>query len=105
MDDNDFWIVKAKFRLKPTEEGGRMSGIKSGYRPNHVFEYKDGSMISAYMGEIKFDGQEWIEPGEGKFVTVQFTRGQEIERFLTIGRLWWIHEGNRLVGEAVIVEV
>lgn len=82
-----------------------MSGIKSGYRPNHVFEYIDGSMVSAYMGEIKFDGQEWIEPGEGKVVTVQFMRGQKIENFLTIGRLWWIHEGDRVVGEAEIIEV
>lgn len=105
MNDNEFWIVKAKLRLKPTDEGGRRTGIKSGYRPNHVFEYRDGSIVSAYMGEIKFDGQEWIEPGEERIVTVRFILGQPIEKFLTIGGRWWIHEGGRLVGEAEIVEV
>ena len=105
MDNKDFWIVKAKFRLKSTDEGGRKTGIKSGYRPNHVFEYRDGNMVSAYMGDIKFDEQEWIEPGEEKIVTVRFIPGQPIEQFLTIGRRWWIHEGPNLVAEAEIVEV
>lgn len=105
MDNKDFWIVKANFRLKSTDEGGRKTGIKSGYRPNHVFEYKDGHMVSAYMGEIKFDGQEWIEPGQEKVVTVRFYTGQPIENFLTIGRRWWIHEGPNLVGEAEIVGI
>ena len=30
--------IKAKLRLYPTENGGRKTGIKTGYRPNHVFE-------------------------------------------------------------------
>jgi translation elongation factor EF-Tu-like GTPase len=105
MDSKDFWIVKAKFRLKGTDEGGRKTGIISGYRPNHVFEYKEGKMVSAYMGDIKFDGQELIKPGEERIVTVRFIPGQPIEKFLTLGRRWWIHEGPNLVGEAEIVEV
>ena len=105
MDSKDFWTVKAKLRLNSTNEGGRKTGIKTGYRPNHVFEYKDGKMISAYMGDIKFDDQEWIKPGEEKIVTVRFIPGQPIKNFLTIGRQWWIYEGPNLVAEAEIVEV
>lgn len=32
-------IVKARIKLIPTEQGGRKTGIISGYSPNHVFEY------------------------------------------------------------------
>jgi hypothetical protein len=38
MRTDDLIIVKAKITMKTTEEGGRQFGIKSGYRPNHVFE-------------------------------------------------------------------
>lgn len=105
MNAKIFYIVKARIRLKPTNEGGRKTGIKSGYRPNHVFEYKNGNMVSAYMGDVIFDEQEWIEPGEEKVVTIRFMSGQAIKDFLTVGRIWWIHEGNRLVAEAEIVGI
>jgi translation elongation factor EF-Tu-like GTPase len=105
MDDNDFWIVKAKFRLRCTEEGGRRTGIISGYRPNHVFKYKDNKFVAAYMGDIRFSEHEIIKPGEEKIVTVRFIHGQPIKHYLTVGRQWWIHEGPNLVGEAYIVEV
>lgn len=105
MKDIDFWIVKAKFRLKKTTEGGRSVGIRSGYRPNHVFEYRGDNTFSAYMGDIKFNENESIEPGQEKIVTVRFMPGQPIKKFFIIGRKWWIHEGPNLVGEAEFLEV
>ncbi|MEQ8245224.1 hypothetical protein [Fulvivirga sp.] len=105
MRDHDFWSVKAKFRLRATTEGGRKNGIKSGYRPNHVFEYRGSNTFSAYMGEIKFNESESIEPGQEKIVTVRFKPGQPIKEFFTIGRKWWVHEGPILVGEAEILEI
>ena len=49
--------VKAKLKLKSTEEGGRQTGFISGYRPNHVFEYKDnGQLLQTYIGDIIFEG-------------------------------------------------
>lgn len=53
MNNKEFLIVKAKFKLKGTADGGRKTGIIRGYRPNHVFEYKDNKMVSAYMGDIQ----------------------------------------------------
>ena len=35
---NNRIVIKAKITFKSTEEGGRKTGIKSGYRPNHAFE-------------------------------------------------------------------
>ena len=97
--------VKAKIRLDTTEEGGRVNGIKSGYRPNHVFEKKEnGEMVEAFMGDIGFDTQDLLELGKEYEVMVRFPLVQRIERFMDKGRKWWIHEGARKVGQAEIVE-
>jgi translation elongation factor EF-Tu-like GTPase len=97
--------IKARLRLKTTDEGGRFSGIKTSYRPNHVFEYNDkGNFITTYIGQIDFD-KEWIQLGEEEEVTVTFILDPSIENYLTVGRHWWIHEGKKLVGEAEIIEV
>jgi len=97
--------VKGKIRLNTTEEGGRKNGIISGYRPNHVFEYKEnGEMVEAFMGDIGFDKQETLELGKEYEVMIRFPLVQRIERFMDKGRKWWIHEGPRKVGQAEIIE-
>lgn len=97
--------VKALIRLKATEDGGRLTGILSGYRPDHVFEYgENGNMIEAYMGDIRWNDGLAIGPGEEKVVTVRLSSSWKIERYLNIGRKWWIHEGPRCLGEAELIE-
>ena len=50
---NDLIIVKARIYLKTADEGGRKTGVKSGYRPNHAFEIpKDIRHIHTYIGDI-----------------------------------------------------
>ncbi len=95
--------IKAKLTVKKTEDGGRQNGFVSGYRPNHVFEYNKDQLLQTYIGDIIFEGQSTIEPGETKDVTVRFLVNQPIEKYLDKGRTWWIHEGERIVGEAVII--
>lgn len=96
--------VKAKLKLKSTEEGGRQTGFISGYRPNHVFEYNDnGQLLQTYIGDIIFEGTPTIEPGEEREVTVRFIMNQPIEKYLDKGRIWWIHEGTRQIGQAEII--
>ena len=69
MAANDLIIVKAKITMKTTVEGGRISGFKSGYRPNHVFELpSDLRNLKTYIGDIQFDDQELIASGETKIV-------------------------------------
>jgi len=96
--------VNAIIRLKKTEEDGRTKGILSGYRPNHVFEYEEsGKFKEAFMGDIHFEGDHFLELGEEHKVLVRFPFVQKIERFMDIGRTWWIHEADKIVGEAKIV--
>ena len=97
--------IKAKLRLKTTEEGGRINGIKSGYRPNHVFEYLDnGEIKEAFMGDIQYECDEILELGTEFEVLVRFSFNQRIEHFMHKGRKWWIHEGSHQVGQAEIID-
>jgi hypothetical protein len=105
-NSNKLISVKAKIKLKETDEGGRRSGIISGYRPNHVFEYeKDGKINQTFMGDIIFENQMTIEPGEEKIVIVRFLLNQPIEKYLNKGQIWWIHEGPNLVGRGEVLSI
>ncbi|NRR93404.1 hypothetical protein HSX10_17655 [Winogradskyella undariae] len=103
---SDIIEIKAKFTLYPTENGGKKSGIKTGYRPNHVFAYKENSsdFATAYVGQIDFE-KEWILPNDSETVTVRFLKGGNISELIKKGRVWWIHEGRRKVGEAEVLEI
>jgi len=99
-------IIKAKITFKTTEEGGRKTGVKSGYRPNHVFEKTDNiKLLRTYMGEIKFDNEESIQPGETNIVTVRFLKNPEIEKYMRVGQIWYIYEVPKLIAEGEIIEI
>lgn len=96
-------IVKARIKLIPNEDGGRKTGIISGYRPNHVFEYTSkGKLQRTYIGDINFEGED-LMPGEERIATVRFLLVKELEQYLTKGRKWWLHEGPKIIGEAEVL--
>jgi len=103
---NNLILVKASIYLLKTEEGGRASGIKTGYRSDHVFEKpKNINDFKSYGGQINFDDQEFFYPGEVKIVTVKFLRNPIVEQFLKAGQKWYIYEGPRFIGEGEILEI
>jgi len=106
MRTEDLIIVKAKIIMKATDNGGRKSGFKSGYRPNHVFELPaDLRNLKTYIGDIQFDDQELIEPGETKIVTVRFLKTPKIEKYINVGQKWLINEAARTLGFGEILEI
>ncbi|GHE49558.1 hypothetical protein GCM10017764_35720 [Sphingobacterium griseoflavum] len=52
--------------------------------------------------DIVWRGRELIE-GEERLLTIRFIATPELEGLLTKGRLWWLHEGSVLIGEAEII--
>lgn len=102
-NENGLFIVKARIKLTPTEQGGRKTGIISGYRPNHVFEYtSEGKLKRTYIGDINFEG-EHLMPGEERIAIVRFLLLKELDQYLTKGRKWWLHEGPNIIGEGEIL--
>jgi translation elongation factor EF-Tu-like GTPase len=105
MQKDDLIIVKARITMKTTGQGGRQSGFKSGYRPNHVFEMPDNlKNLRTYIGDIQFDDQDLIEPGETKIVTVRFLKVPEIEKYIMVGQKWFINEAAMTLGIGEILE-
>ena len=106
MRTDELIIVKARIRMKTTEEGGRKSGFKSGYRPNHLFELPDDLRnLKTYIGDIVFDDQELIVPGETKVVTVRFLKMPQVEKYIKVGQKWFINEAARTLGFGEILEI
>ena len=93
--------VRAKIKLNLT----RKTGIKTGYRPNHVFEYNDNGNLNTFIGEIQFDKDKTLLPGEEGIVKVRFLFTMPLEKYINIGRQWFIHEGKYKIGEAEIIEI
>ena len=104
--NSDIINIKAKLTLYSTENGGRETGIGTGYRPNHVMEYLPNSdeFPTTYIGQFDFE-KEIIYPGETENINVMFLKHQNIEELLEKGKIWWIHEGPRKIGEAEVLEV
>lgn len=106
MQTDNLILVKAKISMKTTEDGGRKSGFKSGYRPNHVFELPDDlRKLHTYIGDIQFDDQDLIEPGETKIVTVRFLKVPQIEKYIKVGQKWFINEAAKTLGFGEILEI
>lgn len=96
--------IPASITLLPTEEGGRNIGIISGFRPDHIFGYQQNKeWLQKFIGDIVFEGNEMIHPGETREVTVRFLLNQPIEKYLAKGRTWYLQEGGRLVGKAIVL--
>nr|WP_276482587.1 hypothetical protein [Paraflavitalea sp. H1-2-19X] len=106
MSTNDLIIVTARIHMKKTDEGGRKFGFASGYRPNHVFEIpENGDTLTTYAGDIQFDDQLLVEPGETKVVTVRFLNMSTIAQYMKIGQKWYINEANRTLGFGEILSL
>jgi hypothetical protein len=68
-----------------------------------VFEYTaEGKLQRTYLGDINFEGED-LTPGEERITTVRFLLVKELEQYLTKGRIWWLHEGPNIIGEAEIL--
>lgn len=107
MENNtNILLITARIYLRLTSEGGRQSPIKSGYRPNHVFELQqDLRRLQTYIGEIRFNDVPLIYPGDIHLVTIAFLRMPQVEKHLQPGKKWWIYEVPKLVAEGEILSI
>lgn len=100
-DKMDNLFVKALLKLN----NKRTTGIKTGYRPNHVFEYYPDGIIRTFVGEIQFEKDKIIMPGEEAIVTVCFLLCVPIEKYISLGKKWFVHEAGNKIGDAEILEI
>lgn len=90
----------AKIRLLSTSEGGRKTGIMSGYRPNVSF-------ADSINTDVKFEliNHTSLEPGEKDTVTLTPLNFDAISDFLTFGSQFIIREGAKIIGQGMVLEI
>jgi translation elongation factor EF-Tu-like GTPase len=91
--------VTARIKLLKTEEGGRTSFVRSGYRPNIRFGdlYTDGALT--------FLEHQQVYPGDKCAVRVTFRNPDYVRAYLRVGAYFDITEGSRKIGEGVILSI
>ena len=101
-----FFEIKSNLRLIESENGGRKTSIRNGYRPDHVFEHEESGIVKyAFIGDIQLGDIEELNPGEQAKVKVRFLTHQPIEQHLKIGNKWSIHDGSKKVGTCEILNI
>jgi translation elongation factor EF-Tu-like GTPase len=91
--------VTARIKLLKTEEGGRITWVRSGYRPNIRFGdlYTDAALT--------FLDHQQVYPGDKCTVRVTFANPDYVRAHLKVGACFDITEGPRKVGEGVILSI
>ena len=97
-DDFDF-IAYLKYRT--TDEGGRMTPAKSGYRPQVCFDFEK----STSSGRQIFINKEWVTPGESVEAEITLLSPQIFENQLYEGLKFKFTEGSKIIGIGEILKI
>lgn len=98
MQNSDF---KAGLKYKTTEEGGRETITKSGYRPTLKFNFDE--MLTS--GIQTFIDKEQVYPGESVDAYIKILSAPHFYGRLEEGMEFIFTEGDRTIGTGVIKEV
>ncbi len=95
--------IEAEIRFLTTEEGGRQSPVKSGYRPHHDFGLEVTQVDAAHI----YADDEWVAPGDSVIAGLIFPpiSRRYLEGQLRQGLEFTVQEGARIVGRGRITEV
>jgi elongation factor Tu len=96
--------IEAEIQFLTTEEGGRQTPVKSGYRPHHDFGVDETQFDAAH----EYVDREWVSPGETVVAMLTFP-GPACHDYLA-GRLhegfeFTVQEGARVVARGRITKV
>lgn len=91
----------AELRYLSTQEGGRITPVKSGYRPHVKFPF---SKIMT-SGQQKFIDKEIVYPGDTVQAEITILSPQYFENLLEIGMEFEVGEGSRIVAFGELIEI
>ncbi len=91
--------VVAQLRLALSEENGRRSGIRTGYRSQFRFEGQDNDV------ELTLADCGCLEPGESGTALLRFFAPGLQNRRLSVGAMFHLAEGKVIVATGYIAEI
>ena len=92
---------RAILKYKSTEEGGRTTPAKSGYRPAIKFDFDE--MLTS--GMQYFIDREWVYPGETVDADISILASPYFEGCLYEGLEFKFTEGSRIIGTGTITKI
>ena len=95
--------LEAKIYLLTTDEGGRQSGVASGYRPDHNFEREDPNELNGAQHE--YPGGGTLDLGETKRARLCLLAPEKNAGRLYEGMAFTAQEGPRVVARGRITRV
>jgi translation elongation factor EF-Tu-like GTPase len=90
----------ALLSMLPTEQGGRKRPVYNHYRPAFSF-----NRVNQFSGEISFDDEQELRPGNTTTVEVKLLPSRHIPQRLKSGDAFTILEGDKIVGTGVIQHI
>jgi translation elongation factor EF-Tu-like GTPase len=90
--------LKAELTFLATEDGGRITPVKSGYRPQ--FHYAGNDWDASHTYDV-----DWVAPGDTVLATLTFFRPQNHVGKLYSGMPFAIREGARKVANGHILNI
>ncbi len=95
--------IRAKIYVFRSDEGGRKSGIFSGYHPG---VYWDGlEEMGGNDGQLILEGKDKCLPGEECIGRIEFYHREFLPRSLKVGTTFTMREGGRIVGRGEVMAV
>ncbi len=101
---NGYVEIEAEIRFLTTEEGGRKSGVYSGYRGQFFYQGDDYDGVQSFP-----DSPDSMIPlGTTVRASIRFRqeRWEDVHsKRITVGMPFEIKEGNRIVGRGIVKRV
>ena len=94
--------VEARLTMRRTEDGGRKSPIRSGYRPNWWLSGETGDVWAG--GTLELIGTEKLAPGETALVRI-YPFVPDVWSLLQAGSSLEMCEGPALIGKGLVTRV
>lgn len=91
--------IEAEIRFLTTEEGGRTTPARSGYRPQFYYDGHDWDAHQVYPDA------EWVKPGDSVRTLLWFLSPDVHAGRVHVGMDFEIREGARVVGRGHITKI
>lgn len=105
--NRDLWIMDTNFDLLAelhflkTENGGRKTPAKTGFRPQLKFAFSEKST----SGKQNFTDKEFVFPGETAVAEIALLSPQFFSGMLAVGMIFEIREASQIIGSGKILEI
>lgn len=91
----------AELKYRKSDEGGRRTPARSGYRPHVKFPFSK----TLTSGQQNFIGQDWVKPGETVKAEIMILSPEFFENMLEIGMEFEVGEGSNIVAIGKLIEI